>query len=84
MFADGANAASLGLTGSETFDLVGFSAAHANRFAEGKRLTVNATSADGKVKSFPVIVRLDTPTEADYYRHGGVLQYVLRSLIRNA
>jgi aconitate hydratase len=84
MFADGATAASLGLTGSETFELVGFASAHASKFADGKRLTMNATTADGSAKSFPVIVRLDTPTEAEYYQHGGVLQYVLRSLIRNA
>lgn len=82
VYANGATAASLGLTGTETFDLVGFAAAHASGFAGGKQLTMKATATDGKVTEFPVIVRLDTATELEYYRHGGVLQFVLRSLLR--
>jgi aconitate hydratase len=43
-------------------------------------VVVTATAGDGKVTSFTAVVRIDTPDEADYYRHGGILQYVLRQL----
>ena len=76
VFADGASVTSLGLKGDETFDLEGFAAAHAFGFVDGKRLTMKATPPDGLVTKFDVIVCIDTPTEVDYYRHGGVLQYV--------
>ena len=75
-FVDGASAASLGLTGHETLDLVGLEGGAA------KRITVRATATDGKVTEFPVRVRIDTPKELDYYRHGGILQYVLRTLVQ--
>jgi len=75
-FVDGASAESLGLTGKETFDLVGLRDAVANEFKDGKTLTVKA---DGK--SFPVKVRIDTPQELLYYRNGGILQFVLRQLL---
>ena len=78
-FEEGASAASLGLTGHETFDVVGLSQAVASRFASGKCLTVHA---DGK--EFPVLVRIDTAGELVYYRHGGILQYVLRQLLGTA
>jgi aconitate hydratase len=45
-------------------------------------VSVTATSIDGAVKSFQAVVRIDTPGEADYFRHGGILQYVLRSLVK--
>ena len=45
-------------------------------------VTVTATAGDGSVKSFKATVRIDTPDEADYYRHGGILQYVLRQLAK--
>jgi len=48
-----------------------------------KRLTVRATAADGSTKTFTVICRIDTPIEVDYYTHGGILQYVLRQLVRS-
>jgi aconitate hydratase len=73
-FLDGANAQSLGLTGSETFDIVGLNN------AEAKQVEVQAVAADGSVRTFPAKVRIDTPNEVDYYRHGGILQYVLRKL----
>jgi aconitate hydratase len=75
-FVDGASAASLGLTGHETLDLVGLEGGAA------KRITVRATATDGKVTEFPVRVRIDTPKELEYYRHGGILQYVLRTLVQ--
>jgi len=48
----------------------------------GQRVTVRATGDDGGVKEFGALVRIDSPIEVDYYRHGGVLPYVLRQLLR--
>jgi aconitate hydratase len=79
-FAAGENVASLGLTGEEVFETVGLPAMLDSGFANGKTLTVRATSADGKSKDFKVLVRIDTPQEIAYYQHGGILHYVLRSL----
>ncbi len=73
-FADGANAAALGLTGHETLDFVGLEGGAA------KLVTVRATATDGSRREFRVRVRIDTPKELEYYRHGGILQYVLRNL----
>jgi aconitate hydratase len=77
-FEAGADAASLGLTGKETFDIPGI----AENLSPGKMLEVVAKSDDGSTKTFKVKVRIDTPNELDYYRHGGILQYVLRSLAK--
>ena len=73
-FTNGDTAQSLGLTGTETFDIVGLDN------GEAKQVEVRATAADGAVTSFTAKVRIDTPNEVDYYRHGGILQYVLRKL----
>jgi aconitate hydratase len=73
-YLDGQNAASLRLTGRETFDFTGIGD------GTGKRLAVVATSEDGSKKEFEVRVLLETPKEVEYYRHGGILQYVLRQL----
>ena len=73
-FPDGATAQSLGLTGYETYDVVGLGDGSA------KQVEVTATGAAGSVKRFNATVRIDTPNEVDYYRHGGILQYVLRKL----
>ncbi|MDJ0864913.1 MAG: aconitate hydratase AcnA [Myxococcota bacterium] len=80
-FEDGDSPASLGLTGRESFDLVGLREGVASGFAAGNTLRVRATADDGGTTEFAVRVRLDTPTEVDYYRHGGILQYVLRQLL---
>ncbi len=80
-FMEGENAASLGLTGQEEFSLVGMSEALVHQFKDGKVLPMRATSEDGSVKTFNVVVRLDTLTEMEYYRHGGVLPYVLRRMV---
>jgi len=80
-FKDGENSASLGLTGQEEFSLIGLKDGIASGFSSGKVLQVRATTEAGDVKTFDVRCRIDTPTEAEYYRHGGVLQYVLRSLL---
>ena len=81
-YMDGDTAESLGLTGEEEFSVVGLKAGISEKFASGKNLWVRATNAAGDVKEFEVVCRLDTPTEMDYYRHGGVLQYVLRGLLK--
>jgi aconitate hydratase len=73
-FKPGENAASLGLTGHEVFDITGIEALNSGRTP--REVTV---AADGK--EFTAIVRIDTPGEAEYYRHGGIMQYVLRSLL---
>ena len=78
-FKPGENLKSLGLTGFEKFDVVGISAGLKLR----QELTVKATSDDGKLTEFKVICRIDTPAELDYYRHGGILEYVLRQLLQN-
>lgn len=74
----GQNAASLGLTGTETFAVSGVTAL--NEGTTPKTLTVTATAEDGSTTSFDAVLRIDTPGEADYYRNGGILQYVLRQI----
>ncbi len=73
-FMPGDSAATLGLTGTEHFDISGL------LNGEAKTVRVSATAPDGSVKSFEAKVRIDTPNEVDYYRHGGILHYVLRRL----
>ena len=73
-FPSGQNAASLGLTGSEEFSVVGIEALNTG----GVPKTLKVIAGD---KSFDAVVRIDTPGEADYFRHGGIMQYVLRSLL---
>jgi aconitate hydratase len=75
-FQAGETAQSLGLTGKETFQIEGLQSA----IAGGKTAKVTATADDGSKKEFTVIVRVDTPQEAEYFRHGGILQYVLRQV----
>ena len=75
----GKNAESLGLDGTETFDISGVTAL--NEGTTPKTLHVKATKADGTVIEFDPVLRIDTPGEADYYRNDGILQYVLRSLV---
>ncbi|MBV9648480.1 MAG: aconitate hydratase, partial [Candidatus Eremiobacteraeota bacterium] len=68
--------ASLGLTGEETYDIAGLS----EQLTPGATLGVVAHKLDGQDIRFQAVIRIDTPDEADYYRHGGILQYVLRQL----
>ncbi|HEV6952824.1 MAG TPA: aconitate hydratase AcnA [Promicromonospora sp.] len=75
----GENAESLGLDGTETFDIAGITAL--NDGVTPETVAVTATKADGSQVAFDAVVRIDTPGEADYYRNGGILQYVLRSLV---
>ena len=73
-FADGQNAATLGLDGKETYDIEG----HGDAAAKSVRVT--ATRANGEAVTFDARVRIDTPKERDYFEHGGILHYVLRQL----
>jgi aconitate hydratase len=68
---------SLGLTGFETFDISGLDESLKPRAT----LTVTARAADGTTKTFNVVTRIDTPEELSYYKHGGILPYVLRQLV---
>ena len=74
-FASGQNPATLGLTGKERYDIPVLD-------EMPKELTVTATADDGKATKFNVQVRIDTPQELQYYKHGGILEYVLRQLAR--
>jgi aconitate hydratase len=78
-FPAGQNADSLGLDGTEVFDVTGVTAL--NEGVTPETVKVTATKADGTKVEFDAVVRIDTPGEADYYRNGGILQYVLRSLV---
>ena len=78
-FRPGESAGSLGLSGRETFDVTGL-AEMVEEFRPGRELEVAFHREDGSSGSFKVRVRLDTPQEARYYHHGGILQYVLRQL----
>ena len=79
-FPEGQSADSLGLDGTEIFSITGLTAL--NEGTTPHTVAVRAQRADGSVISFDAVVRIDTPGEADYFRHGGILQYVLRSLAR--
>ena len=78
-FPEGENAESLGLTGEETFDITGVTTLNDGDSSGRQRCAVRAEPD----VEFDAVVRIDTPGEADYFRNGGIMQYVLRSL-RNA
>jgi aconitate hydratase len=78
-FREGESAQSLGLTGEEVFEISGVRDV-VEHFAAGSKVKVQAT-ANGKSKSFEALLRIDTPQEALYYAHGGILQFVLRQLL---
>jgi len=75
-FLDGQNADSLGLDGTEVFEIGGI----AEGLTPSCNLHVTAKREDGFVAEFEVLVRLDTPVDVEYFKHGGILQYVLRQL----
>ncbi|RME72260.1 MAG: aconitate hydratase AcnA [Verrucomicrobia bacterium] len=77
-FKEGTSAATLGLDGSETYDILGLSADLRPR----QDLTLRITRKDGSTEEVPVTCRIDTPIEIEYYRHGGILAYVLREILR--
>jgi len=78
-YADGENAESLGITGHETFDLAGLA-----DLEPGKELTIKVTSDDGAEKEFAVKARVDSSVEVEYLRNGGILQTVLRELLKES
>lgn len=77
----GESADSLGLDGTETFDIQGVTGL--NEGTTPKTLKVTATKEDGSTVEFDAVLRIDTPGEADYYRNGGILQYVLRNIAKS-
>src|SRR5438132_2246070 len=79
-FQAGQSPETLGLSGKETFDLTGLGDVLAEGFPRGRELTVTARRADGTSVQLRTLVRIDTPQELQYYRHGGILEYVLRQL----
>ena len=80
-FRAGESAKTLNLTGEEVYDIAGLAAALACGFAQGRDLKVRASRPDGTPFEFQATVRIDTPQEVLYYKHGGILQYVLRQLL---
>jgi len=78
-FPQGESASSLGLDGTETFDIAGITAL--NDGTTPRTVKVTATKESGDTVEFDAVVRIDTPGEADYYRNGGILQYVLRGML---
>jgi aconitate hydratase len=79
-FADGVNAASLKLDGTETYSLRGID----DNIKPRQIVMLEIKRADGKIDNVPLVLRIDTPIEVDYYQHGGILPYVLRQIIRQA
>jgi len=79
-FLPGETPDTIGLSGKELFDLTGLGDLLAEGFPRGREVTVRATRPDGSTLEFPATVRIDTPQELVYYRHGGILEYVLRQL----
>jgi aconitate hydratase len=79
-FKDGMNAQTLKLDGTETYDLLGLDAA----LEPQQDLRLRITRVNGSAESVPVTCRIDTPIEIDYYRHGGIVPYVLRQLLGGA
>jgi aconitate hydratase len=77
-FKEGENASTLGLTGQEVFDVRGLSSAIRPR----SEVTLAAVAPDGTRKTFQAVVRLDSAVEVNYYRNGGILPTVLRSLLK--
>jgi len=76
-FLDGESCETLGLDGHESFDIKGLIT-----LAPARTLQVTARALDGTVTEFQTLVRIDTPNELDYYRHGGILHYVLRQTLK--
>jgi len=79
-FPEGVSAASLGINGSDTFDLLGLGGTLRPR----QDIALTIRRADGSETQTSLRLRIDTPIEVDYYRHGGILPYVLRQLLAKA
>jgi len=79
-FKDGTDRKSLKLDGTETFDLLGF----ADNLKPRMEIALTIHRADGKIEAVPLLCRIDTLDEIDYYKNGGILQYVLRNMLKAA
>jgi aconitate hydratase len=79
-FPEGVNAQTLKLDGTEIYSLRGLNDAIKPR----QTVNLEIKRADGKIELVPLILRIDTPIEVDYYQHGGILPYVLRQIVRQA
>jgi aconitate hydratase len=79
-FLDGVNAQTLKLDGSETYSVLGLG----DNILPRQQVTLEITRKDGKIDEVPLILRIDTPIEVDYYRHGGILPFVLRELLQKS
>jgi aconitate hydratase len=79
-FKDGVTRETLGLDGSETFDITGVEAG----LEPGMDLACTITRTDGSTQEIALLCRIDTADEVEYFRHGGILHYVLRSMMRDA
>jgi aconitate hydratase len=79
-FMDGASYTSLNIKGDETFSILGVD----SQMQPRQQLTLEITRQDGSVEQVPLLSRIDTPIEVEYYRHGGILPYVLRDILANA
>ena len=79
-FQEGTNAPTLKLDGTETYSLRGLD----DDIKPRQKVDLEIKRADGKVEIVPLVLRIDTPIEVDYYQHGGILPYVLRQIIRKA
>jgi aconitate hydratase len=79
-FQDGVNAQTLNLDGSETYSVLGLG----DSIMPRQKVTLEITRKDGKIEKVPLILRIDTPIEVDYYRHGGILPFVLRELLQRS
>jgi aconitate hydratase len=77
-FADGVSAQSLGLDGSELYSITGLN----NQIKPRQKVLLTIERKNGRSETLEVILRIDTPVEVDYYRHGGILPYVLRGLVK--
>jgi aconitate hydratase len=78
-FLPGEDVAKLGITGEETFDVTGLAHLHPQM-----TVTLRIHRADGSVREVPLLCRIDTAIEVDYYQHGGILPFVLRELVGQA
>jgi aconitate hydratase len=78
-YADGENAAGLGLDGTESFSIP-----VTDDVKAGQNMQVTAKRGDGTTMTFTTLCRLDTPVEVEYYRHGGILHYVLREFLNTS
>jgi aconitate hydratase len=80
-FPEGETVQTLGLDGDETFEISGITELNSGRTPRTVRVTATKPGADSPAVTFDAVVRIDTPGEADYYRNGGIMPFVLRSLL---